>query len=198
MPNLPALATVHFVLCDEIATEEMAARLACVLLTDNQKINQLSGVFPSLQFDLVGDLGAGKTTFVRALLRACGYQGRVKSPTYTLCEPYTLMLNANATSSSVAAVNKLQVYHFDLYRLSDPREWEEAGFRDYLNCGALCLIEWPERAQLALPDLRFTFTYQDEGRILTVEAGSESGQYLLNSLNRLNGSAVDKSELSKP
>ena len=92
--------------------------------------------------ELRGDLGAGKTTFVRHLLRALGVEGRVKSPTYTVMEPY--------------ALPGLAIAHFDFYRFSDPREWVEAGFRDVFAAPGLKLAEWPEHAAGALPmaDLR--------------------------------------------
>lgn len=90
---------------------------------------------------LHGDLGAGKTTFVRGVLQGLGYAGVVKSPTYTLVEPYN--------------VSRFQLYHFDLYRFNDEEEWYAAGFNEYLNPNSVCLLEWPERAKSILPKADF-------------------------------------------
>ena len=99
---------------------------------------------------LRGELGAGKTTLVRGLLRALGYRGRVKSPTYTLVEPYTDL--------------RLNLYHFDFYRLKDPSEWLSSGFREHFNAQSLCVVEWPERAGdlIAMPDLEIQLAYEGE------------------------------------
>jgi tRNA threonylcarbamoyladenosine biosynthesis protein TsaE len=96
--------------------------------------------------ELHGELGAGKTTFARHLLHALGVPGRVKSPTYTVMEPYEV----------TGANGPINIWHFDFYRFNDPQEWEDAGFRDVFASTGLKLAEWPEKAEglLPLPDLR--------------------------------------------
>jgi tRNA threonylcarbamoyladenosine biosynthesis protein TsaE len=151
LPTLP--------LPDEKATLELGAALA-------------AGLAPGMVLALRGELGAGKTTLVRGILRALGYAGRVKSPTYTLVEVYE--------------VSRLHLYHFDFYRFHDPSEWIEAGFRDMFNGRNICLVEWPERARGQLPpaDLDILLEVTEPGRSAALTASSPAGERLLAALPR--------------
>lgn len=136
---------------DESATLALGARLAQVLK-------------PGWVVYLRGDLGAGKTTLVRGILRALGFTGRVKSPTYTLLESYDL--------------SKFTLQHYDLYRMIDPREWLDAGFRDDCKATTLCLVEWPEKAGglLPKPDMEIRLRVAGEGRTAHIDALSPDGR----------------------
>ncbi len=124
---------------------------------------------------LSGDLGAGKTALVRELLRALGHSGSVKSPTFTLMEPYNL--------------SKFELHHFDFYRLSEPDAWREAGFEESFSGSAVAVVEWPENAggSLPPPDLHLRIDIasddsEDERRHMVVQAHSEAGLKCLNAL----------------
>lgn len=119
---------------------------------------------------LNGDLGMGKTTLCRGIIQSAGHQGAVKSPTYTLVEPYEL--------------EDRDIYHFDLYRLGDPEELEYFGVRDYFHDNALCLIEWPEKGEGVLPpaDMLLNITVQNEGRLIELQPQTLKGQQLLANL----------------
>lgn len=117
---------------------------------------------------LKGDLGAGKTTFARGFIQANGYDGVVKSPTYTLVEPYPISFQR-------------MCYHFDLYRLADPEELEFTGARDYFNDTDVCLVEWPEKAEgfLQPADWICEFSYAKKGRNLVISAQTGKGKKLM-------------------
>ena len=119
---------------------------------------------------LKGDLGAGKTTFVRGLLRGLSYQDKVKSPTYTLVEPYNF--------------DKFTIYHFDLYRFKDETEWDDAGFREYFNNSSICLVEWPEKAGhiLPKPDISIELSHATLGRHLHLIGYSSIGAECLKAI----------------
>ncbi|KDE40566.1 MAG: tRNA (adenosine(37)-N6)-threonylcarbamoyltransferase complex ATPase subunit type 1 TsaE [Nitrincola lacisaponensis] len=125
---------------------------------------------------LHGNLGMGKTTLCRGVMAYWGHQGAVKSPTYTLVEPYEFPL--------------VMVYHFDLYRLGDPEELEYLGIRDYFDQQALCLIEWPERGEGVLPraDLELSFSEKNPGRMIKWSKNTQKGCMIADRIvNKLNG-----------
>ena len=156
-------------------TEKLIGTTGVVELPDEQAMVQFGGSIARLIRDrliitLQGDLGAGKTTLSRGILQGLGHSGAVKSPTYTLVEPYQLALGA--------------VYHFDLYRLVDAEELEYMGFADYLADAQLCLIEWPEQGQGFLPmaDIAIEISQPGAGRCVTLCANSAVGQQLISQL----------------
>ena len=130
-----------------------------------------SCLHPGIKVYLHGDLGAGKTTFTRGVLRGLGFSGKVKSPTYTLVEPYSLLIQQKP----------LDFYHFDLYRFADEEEWEAAGFREYFNPHSVCLVEWPDKAGGLIPqaDIDVYLSLAGEGRILQLKANTTAGKKCL-------------------
>jgi tRNA threonylcarbamoyladenosine biosynthesis protein TsaE len=141
---------------DEAATLALGVRLAACLR-------------PGMRLYLHGDLGAGKTTLVRGLLRALGYSGRVKSPTFTLVETYT--------------ISSLYLYHFDFYRMKGSDEWRDAGFREAFAGDAVCVVEWPEKAgALPPPDLHVHIGHAGTGRSVRLSANSAAGAGCLDAL----------------
>jgi tRNA threonylcarbamoyladenosine biosynthesis protein TsaE len=162
-----ALAALH--LPDVAATEAAGARLA----------RELRG---GMMVTLSGDLGTGKTTLVRGALRALGWQGPVKSPTYTLVEHYPF--------------SSLYFYHFDFYRFADPSEWETAGLADCFRNDAVCVVEWPERVGSLLPppDLALVLAHPASagppGRALTLEARTEAGERCLSAITAVSAAST--------
>jgi tRNA threonylcarbamoyladenosine biosynthesis protein TsaE len=166
-PAAKALAALRLHLPDEAATARLGASLARSL-APNQNSNTAAHKH-GLHIQLQGELGAGKTSLVRALLRALGVTGHIKSPTYTLVEPY--------------AISGICLYHFDFYRFLDPQELEESGFREYFNPQSVCLIEWPEKApDLPPADLDFELHAIDQGRSMAITAHTEAGRRCLDKL----------------
>lgn len=152
-------------LADEAATDALGSHLAAIVLGSFDTLpEQACGGRIYLQ----GDLGAGKTSLVRAFLRACGVTGRIKSPSYALLESYK--------------VSRLNLYHVDFYRFTDPKELADAGLRDLFQTDAIVLVEWPEKAagQLPPPDLRIRLSPQGSGRLAEVEAETQRGAAWLN------------------
>ncbi|WED42463.1 tRNA (adenosine(37)-N6)-threonylcarbamoyltransferase complex ATPase subunit type 1 TsaE [Legionella cardiaca] len=148
---------VDLILPDESSSERQAAKTATCL-------------FSPLVLSFSGEIGAGKTMFIRAMLRALGIKTAVKSPTFSLVESYQC--------------SDFQVHHFDLYRIHDEVELEYIGFRDYFREDSVCCIEWPERGGhfLEKVDINFAFIINGSGRLLTIKAASTAGEKLLSCL----------------
>lgn len=129
-----------------------------------------------LNISLEGDLGAGKTTFARHLIQSLGHEGKVKSPTYTLCEPYPITKDDQSFT----------VHHFDLYRMRDPLEWQEAGFAEHFDVPGLCLIEWPEKAEGTLPafdiQLQIVAGADENERSITIDAFTGEGKTVVDDM----------------
>ena len=163
--------TLHRHCADEASTIELGAALAQAMVRCE---------LPGLLITLRGDLGAGKTTLVRAILRGLGVTGRIKSPSYALVEPYAI----ERKSLKLKGTLQTNAYHIDLYRFSDPNEWDDAGLRELLDGRSLCLVEWPERAPALLPqaDLDITLNPSPQGREIDLQSGSPVGAAMLHQL----------------
>ena len=146
---------------DEAGTAALGASLARALA-------------PGLTIYLHGDLGAGKTALTRAMLHAAGHAGHVKSPTYTLAEPYTVSIGGQ----------RVEVIHFDLYRMGSPEEFLDAGFREYFNESTICIIEWPEKADRVLPepDIKVLLSISGTGRDIELQGLTDQGCQCLDRL----------------
>lgn len=147
--------------------EALSLALADVAATERLGAVLANALQDGLVVFLLGDLGAGKTSLVRGVLRGLGYQGAVKSPTYTLLEEY-----------SIAGK---EIIHFDLYRLADPEELDLIGIRDYFNGKSSCFIEWPQRGQGFLPgqDLQIQISLDGDGRLARISSSSSLGASVL-------------------
>lgn len=147
----------HFDLPNEEASKQLATRLAKLL-------------FPGTVLAFSGEIGSGKTTFIRAMLRAFGVKGAIKSPSFSLVETYVC--------------NALCIHHFDFYRIQDEEELAGIGFRDYVTLDAICCIEWPELAKNAMSicDLQFSLSIKGTGRNLSIEARSAQGETILHQI----------------
>ncbi len=154
----------HFTayLPDETATAALGAALA-------------RAIVPGLVIYLHGDLGAGKTALTRSLIQAAGHKGTVKSPTYTLSEPYRVQLGGQPAN----------IIHYDLYRMSSPEEFLDAGFREDFDGKNICIVEWPEKGEpvLPLPDVKVLLNVSGLGRTVELQALSELGLLCLDRLS---------------
>jgi tRNA threonylcarbamoyladenosine biosynthesis protein TsaE len=172
MVKTPELLETHKHYCrQEADTANLAQQFAASIQSLMKK-----SLNTHLNISLEGNLGAGKTTFARYLIQGLGYQGKVKSPTYTLCEPYSLDIEQTIFAA----------YHFDLYRMRDPLEWQEAGFAEYFDTPGFCLIEWPDKAQGTLPPFDIQIELGDgqteDERTIAISALSQAGLDLIKNL----------------
>ncbi len=160
--------TSRFVLPDEPATVRLGAALAQAISASTEAI-----VRNGLVLGLTGELGSGKTALVRALLRRLNVDGPVRSPTFSLLELYP--------------VSRLNFYHFDFYRFSDPQEFTSSGFREFFGPGSVCAIEWPERAGEANLNIDLLVRMQvvEPGRVAQIDALTNTAEHCLQEINRI-------------
>lgn len=175
-----AVSTLY--LADESATEKFGEMLARATQSSSAETNGCGGSHVTLggRIFLTGDLGAGKTTLTRGLIHSYGHEGAVKSPTYTLVEPYEL--------------ERCKLYHFDLYRLADPEEVEFLGVWEYFDDTNLCIIEWPEKGKgyLPAPDLEIGLLVEGAGRRVSWAAQTTKGLVINQALSALTAQYTDR------
>lgn len=149
------------------AANEARKYLADAAATMRAGADLARGLGGGMVMTLSGDLGAGKTTLVRGVLRALGFRGPVKSPSFSLLEHYN--------------ISSLYFYHFDFYRFDQPDEWDDTGFAEYFRSDAICVIEWPEKIAGVLPDIDIAvrLAFRDPGRDLSLRAGTSAGSRCL-------------------
>ena len=190
-----SVSTPYSVHCiDEAATASLVRALARTIhafFTQNQRAHH---AYPHLHLSLQGDLGAGKTTAVRYLLKELGYLGKVKSPTYSLCEKHRLTLAPNPSNSQRESQQTIAIYHFDFYRMQSPSEWLDAGLQEYFahqDRPTICIVEWPEKAIGTLPimDMGIAIVHgqdpeNERARSICFAANTPSGERLLSSIQR--------------
>jgi len=171
------MSTFELFLNDEEDTIAFGKELASAIVIDRMHPNKVNELLRNPSFEimgaiiyLVGDLGAGKTTLTRGVMRGFGYEGAVKSPTYTIIEPYEF--------------EKSKIYHFDLYRLAHAEEVEYLGAEEYFSPANLCLIEWPEKGLGSIPqaDLVIELTQRGIGRSLNCKNQSKKGLKIIERL----------------
>jgi tRNA threonylcarbamoyladenosine biosynthesis protein TsaE len=143
-------------------------------LEESEKLARLlaKNIKPNMVCSFVGTLGAGKTTIIRSILRHMGIGGSIKSPTFTIVEPYQ--------------INDINIYHFDLYRIDDASSWYDLGFDDYFTNSDICFIEWAEKAEMAIPkiDIVITIDIKQNYRNINISAKTELGRECLQNLTK--------------
>jgi tRNA threonylcarbamoyladenosine biosynthesis protein TsaE len=166
-----------------LSSEHDTETFALLLAQQIQKVFHVKNndLNKALHFSLMGDLGVGKTTLTRHLLRSLGHVGKVKSPTYGLCEPYQLNINVKNNTNEIVKTT-LPFHHFDLYRMSYAKEWMDAGLRDVFSEPGICMVEWPEKAEGTLPQADWIIslsTNDDETRSLMITSQTNIGDELI-------------------
>ena len=187
------MSTPYSVNCiDEAATTSLVQTLACAIRAFFSQAHQAHHSHPHVYLSLQGNLGAGKTTAVRYLLKELGYLGKVKSPTYSLCEEHRLTLKPNPSPSQNELQHTIDLYHFDFYRMQTPSEWLDAGLQEHFthhDRPTICMVEWPEKAVGTLPimDMDIEIAHgqdpnNERARTICFTTNTPSGERLLSSI----------------